>query len=162
MTAVLNDRRLKGGRVVGCLTAGKGRQRGRVPIVIGLGPLSLNVPVRSAAVAVAVVQVRVGRGDRRSRRLAARVVRAAGYDAEIAGAQHGALPVVGRRCCQERWRLQVGWQIVRLMVQPGRSVVPEQRPERRQKVLAVRRRVPAVLRANTPHTHTRTRIHTLM
>lgn len=114
--------------------------------------MSLNVPVRSAAVAVAVVQVWVGRGDGRSRRLAARVVRAAGYDAEIAGAQHGVLSVVGRRGRQERRRLQVGRQEVRLLVQPGRPWVSEQRPERRQKVLAVRRRVPAVLRGHT-HTH---------
>lgn len=108
-----------------------------------------NVPVRSAA-AVAVVHVvlqliRVGRYGRR--RLAGRVVRAAGYDAKVPGAQHGALPV-GRR----RGRLAVRRQLARrlrpvvdLVVHPGRPGVAEQRPERLQELLAVRRRVPRAL-----------------
>lgn len=115
---------------------------GRVPI--GVYPLSLNVPVRSAAaVAVAVVQVRVGR---RGRGLAGRIVRAAGYDSEVAGAQHGALPV-GRRGRQVR--RQLGGQVVGLLVQPGGagvSELTEQRPERGQELLAVGGRVPPVLK----------------
>jgi len=97
-------------------------------------------------VTVAVVQVRVGRG----RRLAGRVVRSTGYDAEVAGAQHGVL-LVGRRG-RLQVRRQLG-QVVGLLVQPGRTGVvaelAEQRPERRQELLAVRGRVPPVMRART-------------
>lgn len=128
----------------------------RLPIGIFYA-LSLNIPVRSA-VAVAVVQVRVRPGQGRG--LAGRVVRAARYDAEIAGAQHGAL-LVGRRGRQVR--RQFG-RIVGLLVQPGRTRVAElaeQRPERRQELLAIAGRVPSVLRKHVNMlryycTHTRT------
>jgi len=97
---------------------------------------------------VAVVQVRVGRG----RRLAGRVVRATGYDTEVAGTQHGVL-LVGRRG-RLQVRRQLG-QVVGLLVQPRWTGVvaelAEQRPERRQELLAVRGRVPPVLRARTVH-----------
>lgn len=90
--------------------------------------------------AVTVVQVRVGHG----RGLAGRVVRAAGYDAKVPGTQHGAL-LVGRRGRQVRRQLG---RIVGLLVQPGRTGVAqlaEQRPERRQELLAVPGRVSSVL-----------------
>lgn len=107
--------------------------------------MPLNVPVRSS-VTVAVVQVRVGSG----RRLAGRVISAAGYDAKVAGTQHGVLLVGRRGRLQERRQLG---QIVGLLVQPRWTGVvaelAEQRPERRQEVLAVRGRVPPVLRAVT-------------
>jgi len=87
-------------------------------------------------VAVVVVQIRVGGYGRR---LASRVVRAAGYDAEVAGTQHGALPV-GRRGRLVRRQFDRR-QVVRLLVQPGRPGVAEQRPESLQEMLAFRRRV---------------------
>lgn len=105
-----------------------------------------RLPVWPASVAVAVVQVRIGNG----RGLAGRVVRAAGYDAKVTGAQHGVL-AVGRRSRQVRRQLR---QIVSLLVQPGRTAVAElseQRPERGQELLAVRRRIPSVLMSNAKY-----------
>lgn len=95
-----------------------------------------------SAVAVAVVQERVGHGRGG---LAGRVVRAAGYDAEVAGAQHRVL-LVGRGRGQVRRQLG---QVIRVLVQPGRTGMAdlaEQRPERGQELLTVRGCVPSVLR----------------